>query len=43
MNKIKISYNSGTIYFASDKIISYVYEKTYMVIPYWVIRSDCHE
>jgi len=40
MNKIKISYNSGIIYFVSDKIISYVYEKTYMSIPYWVAHSD---
>jgi hypothetical protein len=43
MNKIKIPYDTITTNIASDKITNYVYQKTYMVIPYWVMHSHCHE
>jgi hypothetical protein len=42
MNQIKISYCTE-INFASNYIINFVYEKTYMSIPYWVVPSDCYE
>jgi hypothetical protein len=43
MNRIKIPYNPATTNIASDKITNYVYEKTYMVIPYWVMHSHFYE
>jgi hypothetical protein len=42
MNKIKIKYILK-IESVSDYIYNFVYEKTYMSIPHWIIPSDCYE